>query len=213
MFVLTHVNSYLDQDHHRFLESNNVWSKQLTTPNMRDWWLDEQRQIIHGNVILFQIYLTYFLPSLEQANAPSKLYQSRLWILVKDGHCNKEKVVRKKTAVVQSWSPCRCRLPGNCLWTEDGEETGRMGTGRWGGEARLLRGYGEPGPGREPGRWYGSAVQRRRNTLGACLCLGGEEGISRTMENQGNAPQQIAILDKINGLNIKNITQFEEMFN
>ena len=43
--------------------------------------------------------------------------------------------------------------------------------------------------------------------MGACLCLGGKEGISRTMENQGNAPQQIAILDKINGLNIKNIRQ------
>ena len=132
---------------------------------MRDWWLDEQRQIIHGNVILFQIYLTYFLPSLEQANAPSKLYQSRLWILVKDGHCNKEKVVRKKTAVVQSWSPCRCRLPGNCLWTEDGEET----------SPHLAR---RPGDERgRPGSWEDMGSLGRGENLGddtGLLCRGEE---------------------------------------
>ena len=149
MFVLTHVNSYLDQDHHRFLEPNNVWSKQLTTPNMRDWWLNEQRQIIHGNVILFKINLTYFLPSLEQANAPSKLYQSRLWILVKDGHCNKERLCERKPQL----SNLEARVVAGYPVTVCGRRMGRRPLPIWRGD-REMRGGG-PAPERIWGAWAG----------------------------------------------------------
>ena len=74
-----------------------------------------------------------------------------------------------------------------------------------------MRGGG-PAPERIWGAWAGErtwemirvcCAEEKKHLGGLSLSWGRRSNFLRTMENQGNAPQQIAILDKINGLNIK----------